>query len=105
MNRRSRIPIILLLYLRGKPLFSFRSAENETSIGPAEPERIRKNVFDFAFARLVRHEVDTRLHRRIIEVQRGRDDLIPQGEDGENRFDRTRRAKQMPNRGLCRRHG
>jgi hypothetical protein len=43
-------------------------------------------------------------HRRIVQVDRRRRDLIADRQDAEDRLDRARRAQQMPDRGFGRGH-
>src|SRR5689334_16538071 len=59
-------------------------SEDQRGVGPAEAEGVRERVLDLPFARLVRNEVEVRLYVRVIEVQRGRGDLIAHGEHGED---------------------
>ena len=53
----------------------------------------------------MRHEVDAREVRRIVEVDRRRDDLIAKRQDAEHGFHRAGGTEEVPDRRLGRRHG
>ena len=87
------------------PLSSGRSspsaviaAEDQRRIGAAEAERIRQRDVDVALARLVRHQIDRRLDRRIVEIDGRRRDAVADRQDREDRLDRAGRAEQMADR-------
>src|ERR1700730_9784343 len=84
---------------------SLRTLEDQAGVGAAKSERIRQIEFDLALARLLRHEIDFRCDRCMIEVERRRNDLIPDRQNRENRLDGTRRAEEMSDRRFRRGHG
>src|SRR4029077_15379228 len=86
---------------RRSPLGSV-TAEYQRSICSAQTERIRQRGVDIACACLVWDQVDRRVDRRIVEIDRGWHNPIANGKDGENRFDSTGRAKQVPDAGFGR---
>src|SRR5262245_36202746 len=45
-------------------------------VGAAKPERIRERNIDLALARCLRHEIDRRLDRRVIEIDGRRSNII-----------------------------
>ena len=57
---------------------------------------------NLALARLVRHEIDDALDRRIVEIERRRRDLVADRQHAENRLNRARSPQQMANRRLGR---
>ena len=71
------------------------AAENQRGIGAAKAEGIRQRDIDVALARLVRHQVDRRFDRRIVEIDGRRGDAVANGQDREDRLDRAGGAEQM----------
>src|ERR1700730_18474742 len=84
---------------------SLRTLEDQAGVGAAKSERIRQNEFDLALARLVRHEIDFRCDRCMIEVERRWNDLIPNRQNRENRLDGSRRTEEMSDCRFRRGHG
>lgn len=62
-------------------LLSIVTAKNQRRVCPPESERIRQCRVDITFACLVGDQVDRRVDRRIIEIDRGRRNLITNGKD------------------------
>ena len=81
------------------------TAKDQRCIGPAKAERIRQNHIDIAFASLVWNEIERRIDRRVVKVNRRRCNLVANCEHREDRFDRPGGAEQMTDRRLGRRHG
>ena len=71
---------------------------------PPKPNEL-ESAMSICFALgLVRHQVDRRFNRRVVEVQRRRRDVVADREQTEDRLDRARRTEQVPDRGLGGRH-
>src|SRR3954468_15587303 len=51
-----------------RPASGLCTPEYQRSIGPAETERIGQHDVNLALAWRVRHEVDWRLHRRLVQI-------------------------------------
>lgn len=51
-------------------------AENQGGICSAEAKRIRKRHVDVSLAHLVGHQIDRGLDRRVVEIDRRRDNPI-----------------------------
>src|SRR5687768_2551676 len=69
---------------------------DQRCVGAAEAEAVVEHSLDLALLGLVRDEVDAGAAvRRIVEVERRRDDLVAHGEDAEDALDRAGAAKQM----------
>src|SRR6476620_9693516 len=64
---------------------SRRTAEDQRRIGAAKSERIRQHHADVALARLMRHQIDRRLDRRVVEIERRRRDAVAHRQDREDR--------------------
>src|ERR1019366_350793 len=84
---------------------SFRMLENHAGVGAAKAEGIRHDEFDLSFARRVRHEIDFGRDRQMIEVERRRNNLIPDRQNRKDRFDGAGGAEKMPDRRFRRGHG
>src|SRR6187402_1705671 len=61
--------------------------KNQRGVRAPEPERVRQHVAQAGRARFVRDEIQIALWVRLVEVERGREHLIAQGEDTEDGFD------------------
>src|SRR5689334_8148852 len=83
---------------------ALRGAKNQRRIGAAEAEGVRQRHAYLAPARLVRHEIDRRFDRGIVEVDGGRCDLIAHCEYREDRFNRAGGAEEVPDGGFRGRH-
>ena len=62
-------------------LLSIVTAENQRRVCPPNPNESRQCGVDITFACLVGDQVDRRVDRRIIEIDRGRRNLITNGKD------------------------
>ena len=65
-------------------------------VRPTEAERVRQHGAHVLFHGLVGREIDGRVERRIIEVQRRRNHAIADRQYAEDRLHRTSRAEQQP---------
>src|SRR5215471_205899 len=83
---------------------SGRARKDQRGIGTAKAEGIRERIGHFALLGVFWHQIDVAGGRRVVEVERRRNDLIADRKDREDRLDATGRAEQMPNRGFRRRH-
>src|ERR1051326_4585653 len=83
---------------------SIHRAEDQRRIGATEAERVRQDGVDLALPRLVRHEVDRGLDRRVVEIDGRWRHVVADGENREDCLDRAGSAEQMPDRRLGRRH-
>ncbi len=72
------------------------TTHDQGGICAAKTEGIRQGDINLALARLVRHQVDGSLDRRVVEINGGRSHLIPDRQDRENRLDRPCCSQQMP---------
>src|SRR5215831_3058784 len=86
------------------PTLVHNTAEYQRGIRAAEAERIRQRHIDLALLRVMRHQIDRRLDRRIVEIDGRRYDAVTHRQNGEDGFDRARRAQQVPDRGFGRGH-
>ena len=81
------------------------AAEDQRGVGAAEAEGIGQRDVDLLLpCAAVRHQVDRRLHRRVVEVDGRRRDVVADGEQREDRLDRAGRAEEVADRRLGRRH-
>ena len=71
---------------------------------PPKPNEFDSATLISRLRALVRHEIDRRLHRRIVEIDRRRRDVVANRQDAEDRLDRAGRAEQMADRRFGRRH-
>ncbi len=78
--------------------------EHQRSVRSTEAEGIGERNVHLPLLGLVRHQVDRRLYRRIVEIDGRRQDPVAHGENREDGLDRAGRAQEMPGRGLGRRH-
>ena len=83
-------------------LYSGKRRKTRQALVPPKPNEFDSTILIGALARLVRHEIDGRGDRRIVEIDRRRHDLIAHGEQAEDRFNRAGRAEQMTDRRFCR---
>src|SRR5690606_18742146 len=78
---------------------------HEAGVGAAEAEAVVEHRANLPLLGGERHEVDALAAvRRVLEVERRRDDLVAQREDAEDRFDRAGAAEQVTDRRLGRTH-
>src|SRR5215213_4740714 len=59
---------------------SGNAPQNERRIGATEAEGVGEHRIDLALLRRVRDEVDRRFHRRVVEVEGRRRDVVADGE-------------------------
>src|SRR3546814_528101 len=79
--------------------------QHQRGIGAAEAEAVVEHRLHLALLRRMRDEIDPRATlARMIEVERGRHDLITHREDAEDRFDRACTAEQVLDRRFGRTH-
>src|SRR5437868_6303805 len=88
------------IWQKGERILRHRAPKDERRVGAAETERVRQHEVDIAPARLMRHEIDRRFDRWLVEIDGGRRNLIAQRENREDRLDRAGRAQQMTDRRL-----
>ena len=79
------------------PALFGQPAEDDTGVCPAKSKRIGEDNVDLPFVGLVRHKIDCRLDRWIVEINSRRDDLITHCEQAKDRLDRASRAEQVTN--------
>src|SRR5262245_53083658 len=79
-------------------------SKHQGRIRPAEAEGVRERNRNRSSFGLVWHQVNRRLDRWILEVDRRRRDLIANGKDREDRLDRTRSTQKVPDRRFGRGH-
>ena len=72
---------------------------------PPNPKEFDNAILNFPLDGSMPRQVDVRIDFRGIEVDRWRCNLIPDGQDAKDQFDRPCRPKKMTDRRFCRRHG
>src|SRR5262249_59420217 len=66
---------------------SVATAKDQRGVGPSESEGIRQHGVDRPPPRLIRHEVDRRGNRRVVEIERRGGQIVANGEGRKDRFD------------------
>src|SRR5688500_19279580 len=79
--------------------------KDQRGVGAAESERIRQHRIDFFPLGLVRHKVDWRLDRWIVEIDGRWANSVAHCQQREDSFHRTGCAEQVPDARFGRRHG
>src|SRR5262245_24064111 len=80
------------------------TAKYQRCVGSTEAERVGEYDVDVSLPRVMRHEIDRRLHRRIVEIDGRRSDTVAHGENREDGLDRAGSAQEMTDRGFGRGH-
>src|SRR5215467_856807 len=81
--------------LRNLVLLPRPAPENERGVGAAKTKGIRKRILNRSFARMLRHVVQIAFGIGILEIDRGRQDLIVQGENADACFKSPRATQKM----------
>ena len=79
--------------------------DQQRGVVAAEAEGIAHGHVDAGLARLVRHVVEVAGRVGIVEIDRGRQDVVLDRLDAENELRRARRAEQVPGHRLGRADG
>src|SRR6185295_15575779 len=74
---------------------AIETAENHSCVGATKTKGIGHNCVDGLFLGPVGNQVYRGFHGRIVEVDRGRHDLVANGENCEHRLYRACRAEKM----------
>ena len=69
------------LHRRQRDMSVDNPSENQRRIGAAKAERIRQDHIDIPLFRLMRHKVDRRFHRWIVQIERRRRDAVAHRQD------------------------
>src|SRR5262249_29169341 len=80
------------------------TAKYQRRIGSAEAERIGEYYVDISLPRVMGHEINRCLHRRIVEIDGRRSYTVAHGENREDGLDRAGGAQKMTDRGFGRGH-
>src|ERR1700734_101862 len=68
------------------------AAKSKRHVVPTEPERVVDRVLVVTGSRLACHHVKVDLRVQVLQVERGRNDLVAQGQHGQDRLDGADRA-------------
>src|ERR1700730_241765 len=68
------------------------AAKGQRHVVPAEPERVVDRILEVAGSRLARHHVQVDLRVQVHQVQRGWNDLVAQGQHGQDRLNGAERT-------------
>src|SRR5258708_3784478 len=74
------------------------AGKDEGGVGAAEAEGVRQHIAHRPLLGAVRHQVDVVARRRVVEVERRRDDAVAQRQDREDRLDAAGGAEKMADR-------